>query len=248
MNNRALFAVVWMCTSVGLARAETSDFACGSLQNAYGPYDFRTDKDKLSIVVSAHLTPEVINLVKGKTGPLGGDIDYTLRAIPNHPSALMAMVRLGAREKAAKPRGARYTVECYLYRANRFRGDDPTVKMIYANYLARNGKGAEALRFLDEAVALGEESANLNYNIGLVYLDLKQYEKALTNAHLAYQKGFPLPGLRNRLKMEGKWSEPTFVVESRNHPNSNDEPSHDSIAEKPVEGTPHQDSMSVNDD
>lgn len=200
---------------MGMARSEVSDLACGSLQNAYGPYDFRSDKDKLPIVEGAHLTPEVYNLIKGTTGAIGGDIDYTLRAIPNHPVALMAMVRLGAREKTAKPHGARYTVECYLHRANRFRSDDSMVKMIYATYLAKNGQSAAAIKLLDEAVELGGESANLYYNLGLTYLDLKQYDKALENAHRAYQMGFPLPGLRDRLKRQGKWSEvPTPAIKA----------------------------------
>src|SRR5574343_128205 len=215
MSARAVLMLLSISLSMGMVRAEVSDFACGSLRNAYGPYDFRSDKDKLPIVEGAHLTPEVANLIKGTTGALGGDIDYTLRAIPNHPVALMAMVRLGAREKAPKVRGARYTVECYLYRANRFRSDDSMVKMIYATYLAKNGQSAEAIKFLNEAVELGGESANLYYNLGLTYLDLKQYDKALDNAHRAYQMGFPLPGLRDRLKRQGKWSEaPTPALEA----------------------------------
>lgn len=203
--------------------AETSDYACGALQNAYGPYDYRSDKDKLPIVVGAHFTPEVANLIKGSSGPIGGDIDYTLRAIPNHPAALLAMVRLGEKEKKNKPAGARYSVECYLNRANRFRNDDSMVKMIYASYLAKNGQGNDALRYLNDAADLGEESANLYYNMGLIYLDLKQYDKALTNAHRTYQMGFPLPGLRDRLKKAGKWSEPKPIAETLSEPKLNED-------------------------
>lgn len=220
---RLLFLLFMNCLVLGQTWAETSDYACGSLQNGYGPYDFRSDKDKLPIVLGAHFTPEVQNLVKSVTGRIGGDIDYTLRAIPNHPAALLAMIRLGEREKTNKPSGARYTVECYLNRANRFRNDDAMVKMIYANYLAKNGQGNQALKYLNDASELGEESANLYYNIGLIYLDLKEYDKALKNAHLAYQMGFPLPGLRDRLKKAGKWVEPAPRVESLAEPPLNSE-------------------------
>ena len=188
--------------------AEVGDIACGSLKNAYGPFDYRSDKDKLDIVEGAHLTPDVVNLIRGNTGTLGGDIDYTLRAFPNHPQALMAMVRLGEKQHQSTPVGAHYSVECYLYRASKFKPDDSTVKMIYANYLAKNGRGSEALKYLDEIVEQGGEDANLYYNMGLIYLDLKQYDKALGFAHRAYQMGFPLPGLRDRLKRMKKWSEP----------------------------------------
>ena len=221
MNNHHQIGLVYSVMIVavimfsGESLAETSDYTCGSLQNAYGPYDYRSDKDKLPIVLGAHFTPEVMSLVKGKTAIYpGGDIDYTLRAIPNHPAALLAMVRLGEKEKTDKPRGARYTVECYLNRAIRFRNDDSMVKMIYASYFAKNGRGNDALKYLNDAADLGEESANLYYNMGLIYLDLLQYDKALTNAHRAYQMGFPLPGLRDRLKKAGKWTEPKPVFET----------------------------------
>ena len=104
------------------------------------------------------------------------------------------------------------------------------VKMIYASYLAKNGKGNDALKYLNDAADLGEESANLYYNIGLIYLDLKQYDKSLENAHRAYKMGFPLPGLRDRLKKAGKWSEQKPVVESLPDPklNGEQEPGEDS--------------------
>ena len=222
MISRYLFIVYFAITNQ--AWAETSDYVCGPLQNAYGPYDYRSDKDKIPIVVGAHLTPDVIGLVRGSTThDPAPDIDYTLRAIPNHPVALLAMVRLGEKDKTSKPRGARYTVECYLNRAIRFRNDDPVVKMIYASYLAKNSKGNDALKYLNDAADLGQENANLYYNMGLIYLDLKQYDKALTNAHRAYQMGFPLPGLRDRLKKAGKWSEPKPIAETSSEPKLNED-------------------------
>jgi tetratricopeptide (TPR) repeat protein len=189
------------------AMAEVNDFACGPLRNAYGPYDYRSDKDKLGIVEGAHLTPDIINLRGRHGGSLGRDIDYTLRAFPNHPQALMTMVKYGERSKTSRPSGATYSVECYLQRAIRFRDDDAMVKMIYAIYLAKNGRASEALTQLNAAADLGADSANLQYNIGLVYFDMKQFDKALQHAHSAYRQGFPLPGLRDKLKRAGKWKD-----------------------------------------
>jgi tetratricopeptide (TPR) repeat protein len=79
--------------------------------------------------------------------------------------------------------------------------------MIYAVYLNKIGKLKEALEQLEVAEKADSDNANLNYNIGLVYFDLKNYEKALYFAHRAYELGFPLPGLRNKLQKAGKWSE-----------------------------------------
>lgn len=85
------------------------------------------------------------------------------------------------------------------------------VKMVYAIYLVKKGRNNEALKYLNDAIQLDEDNANLYYNIGLVYLDLNQFDKALHYAHRAYQMGFQLPGLRDRLKRAGKWSEPVVA-------------------------------------
>ena len=85
------------------SRADVNDYVCGSLQNGYGPHDYRSDKDKLQIVEQYHMTPKVVNLVAGESGYIGGDLDYTLRAFPNHHVALMAMAKLGEKEKTDKP-------------------------------------------------------------------------------------------------------------------------------------------------
>lgn len=195
------------------SRADVNDYVCGSLQASYGPYDYRSDKDKLQIVEQHHLTPEVVNLVAGTTGSIGGDLSYTLRAFPNHHVALMAMAKLGEKEKTAKPAGAKYGVECYFQRAVRFRKDDEIVRILYASYLSRAGRNVEALSQLNEAARLGTDSANANYNMGLIFYDLKEYEKALFYAQQAYRLGFPLPGLRDKLKRAGKWKEPVAQSE-----------------------------------
>lgn len=202
--------------------AEVNDYICGSLENAYGPFDYRSDKKQLPVVDHFHFRPQVENLVKGTTGSVGADIDYTLRAFPNHPRALMAMVRLGEKLKTEKPVGASHTVECYLQRAARFRPDDGMVSMIYATYLAKKSRGSEALKYLNQAVDSGEGSANLFYNSGLIYFDLKDYEKSLAYAQRAYSIGYPLPGLRDKLKKIGKWKEPVITSEQITQPTAED--------------------------
>jgi tetratricopeptide (TPR) repeat protein len=195
------------------SRADVIDYVCGSLQSSYGPYDYRSDKDKLRIVEQYHLTPEVVNLIAGASSTIGGDLNYTLHTSPNHHVALMTMVKLGEKQKTAKPAGAKYSVECYFQRAIRFRNDDEIVRILYASYLFKAGKKAESLSQLNEAAQLGSDSANANYNMGLIFYDLKEYDKALTYAHKAYHLGFPLPGLRDKLKRAGKWAEPAVKGE-----------------------------------
>src|SRR5690242_20568976 len=166
------------CAACMLASyANAAEQQCGDLANAFGPFDYRYDKGNLPIVENNHFTPEVESLVRGKTGALGGDIDYTLRAYPNHTRALLAMERLTARLRVDKPPQANYTIDCYYERAVRFRPDDGVVRMLYANYLARKGRPAEAIKHMEAAENSLGPNANLHYNMGLVYADLKQYDK-----------------------------------------------------------------------
>jgi Tfp pilus assembly protein PilF len=182
---------------------------CGSLKNGYGPYDYRTSKAELDIVEQFHLTPDVELLRHGNTATIAGDLDYTLRASPNHHRALMAMVNLSLKQKTDRPNGPRgYTVDCYFDRAFRFAADDGKVKIIYGVWLYRINKKPEAVRVLEAARETEDNNANLHYNLGLVYFDLKDMPHALESAQRAYQLGAQFPGLRNKLKAAGAWKEP----------------------------------------
>lgn len=199
--------------SLQINSAQSSDdIVCGPLNNgaAGRPLDFRTEKHSLKIVEGAHFTHNVENLIAGQTGLIGGDLDYTLRASPNHHRALMSLIRLGEKHKSERPPGLRYSIPCYFNRAIRFVPNDETVRMIFASYLAKKGKNKEALDELTYAKDLGSDDINVNYNLGLVYLSLGKYDEALIYAHKAYIAGFPLPGLRDKLKRAKKWSEPNY--------------------------------------
>lgn len=188
-----------------LAAGQDMTLGCGSLDNHYGPYDYRTATNR-SIVENVHFTPKVERLRGGNTSSTaGGDINYTLRVYPNHHRALMAVMRLGEKEKTSRPRDMEYSVECWFERAERFQPDDATVKGLYGVYLVRASRPADGVAKLEQALASGGENANVRYNLGLAYFDLKRYDESLENAHKAYALGFPLPGLRDKLKRAGKW-------------------------------------------
>jgi len=207
--------VAWMAFVCGLvclpvsaahAQASLAGAGCGALENAYGPYDYRTDKDKLGIVEKFHFGPQQESLTAGSR--VGGDLDYTLRAFPNHHRALMAMMKLGAKQKRAQATNTNYSVECYMMRAEVFRPDDAMVKVIYGLYLMQSGRAKDAIAKLEAAREGDSQNANVNYNLGLAYAELRQYDKALESAHRAYEAGFPLPGLRNKLQRAGQWRDP----------------------------------------
>jgi tetratricopeptide (TPR) repeat protein len=209
---RLLAATILLCSAVPVF-AQASATACGSLENAFGPYDYRVDRGQpLRLVDSAHFTPAVEALVRGNTGSLGGDLNYTLRAFPNHHRALMSVMRYGEKMKSPQPSDLLYPVECYFERALRFRPEDVIVRMIYATFLQKAGRDKEADVQLQDASRLAEDDAFTHYNVGLIYLDGKNYGGALREAHKAYALGFPRPELKNRLVAAGKWHEPTATV------------------------------------
>jgi hypothetical protein len=181
--------------------------ACGPLEGGYGPFDYRTATPRQKHAVeSIHFTSEVEALRGGKTtARVGADISYTLHAFPNHPRALLAMMRLSEREKKLKPRGAAYSIDCYFERAIRFRPDDPSVRTIFGTFLLKHGKPEAAVKQLEVAEQHAGSNGNVSYNLGLAYFDLKDYEKAREYAKRAREQGFALDGLENKLKRAGQW-------------------------------------------
>lgn len=183
---------------------------CGDLKASFGPFDYRKAASlpfEINIVEGAHFTPEVENNIKGKTGRVGGDVDYTLRVWPNHHRALASMSRQGIIEKSPQAMGANYPVDCYFLRAIEWAPDDGMVHAVYGNHMFAHGKVEEALREFKRAVELEPDNPTINYNAGLAYVKTKDYDKAMVYAKKAYAQKFPLPGLKNKLKAVGKWDD-----------------------------------------
>ena len=204
--------------------AQVNESFCGPLGNNFGPYDYRPEKfvrddmdshtAKRILVEGAHFTPRVELLIgsqsksMSQSEPPGGDIDYTLRAFPNHHRALMSVMKYGERKKSDKPAGLRYIVECYFERAVRFAPTDTIARMLYATYLTKNSRLPEAVSQLEASDSLAAENPFTHYNIGLVYFDMKNYGKALSQAHRATALGFERTELRDLLKGVNKWQDP----------------------------------------
>jgi hypothetical protein len=224
-SHKHFFRAVGLCAALLLsapAWSQVSAQGCGGLSNTFGPFDYRPDKykpahgdtqphsDKRLLVEGAHFRPENEALVRGNQGEkseVGGELDYTLRAFPNHHRALVAMIRLGEKQKADRPRGARYSVECWLERALRFAPDDTVARMIYVSYLIKQNRTIDAKTHLEIAERTAEDNPLTQYNIGMMHFELKNYDKALAQAHKAYAAGVVLPDLRARLEHVGQWKE-----------------------------------------
>jgi Flp pilus assembly protein TadD len=100
-------------------------------------------------------------------------------------------------------------MNCWLDRAVRFAPDDGQVRMLLGVYLLRAGQKEEAVKELESARELvSVDDPNLHYNLGLAYFDLGRFDQSLFHAHKAYELGFPLPGLKNKLVRANRWREP----------------------------------------
>lgn len=196
---------LFACLASPLSLAGAGD--CGSLKNGFGPFDYTDPANhgfNLQIVEAHHFTPQVEALQKGQEGTVPGDLDYVLRAFPNHPRALYSMMRYQLNGGKAATTEFR-TMECYFDRALRLKSDDPAVHLLYGIYLHKKHRYDEALKRYQESDRLKTNNPEVYYNLGLLYADKKDYGKAADYAHKAYAKGYQLPGLRTRLKRAGHW-------------------------------------------
>lgn len=200
---------------------------CGQLDNHYGPFDHRVTKSRIEFlprVEDAHFTDVTYKLaVAGaeyelyrklfKFGPNAGgnkkntsipaDLDYTLRAFPNHPKALYAMSEY--QRKRGKPMYRPYNdinyrvSDCYYQRARKFVVDDYLVYMLYGIQLYKEKKHKESLVEFEKAEKLSVDNSELVYNKGLLLFAMKRYEEANEYAIRAANLGYPLDGLRRKL-------------------------------------------------
>lgn len=180
-----------------------------------GPYNYQDPKDsyKTQVVLNNHFTSNVERLISGKTTRIEGDLDFALRHLPNHPRVLISMSRfylqLKQKQKninfleAFANKNNLYTPDCYFKRAIYFQPNSVTSTILYAIDLHKNKRFSEAETFYLKAKKLDPKNPEIDYNTGLLYADLKNWEKATSYAQKAYRANYPLSGLKNKLAKQG---------------------------------------------
>lgn len=172
-----------------------------------GPYDYRNAVERqrsIRSIETHHLNRRVLTLEGGQTGAyIMGDLDYVLRAVPNHHKALSTLMRY-APDRRPQERNFLNT-ECYFQRAKAFSPGDAVVRLIFGVYLANSDRLADAENEYRKAVELQPDYAEAHYNLGLLYLKTGDIDRALSAARKAYELGYPLPGLRRSLENKGAW-------------------------------------------
>ena len=170
------------------------------VENYYGNYD----PEHLWAVEKYHLGParEKANRTDKKAATYAWeDIEFILRHFPNHPQALLIATELSLRlNEPAR-------VRRYMERAVEFDPRPAEPWIIYGIFLHRWGDYAGAVEKYQEAIKRNPDHPEAWYNLGLAYFALKRYDKAEEAARKAYALGYPLPGLREKLKRVGHWED-----------------------------------------
>lgn len=130
------------------------------------------------------------------------DFNWTLLRWPNHIDALKGIVQYdlaGGRIYSMMP------THCYFRNARRFAPDDVSVILVEGYWRWKKKDFDRAVEAYEDVLTIDPDSVDAHYNLGLVYFDLGNFPKAREHASLAYSGGYPLPGLREKLKKAGQW-------------------------------------------
>ncbi|MGZ3814278.1 MAG: tetratricopeptide repeat protein [Mucilaginibacter sp.] len=193
---------------------------CSGGVQGFGPYDYTSSADKkmniggtdnpLNLVERAHFTPNVEGLIGGQSaaGALESDLDYTLRAWPNHHRALLSVIKYQLDVKNKLRKGKLLAPpECYLQRAIHFSPHDAVTYSLFGHYLRKMGHLEDAVKYYQKALELDRGNVKIAYSFSLLLIDLKRYEEAVKYAKIAYQtKGAP-KALKQKLEKIGVWNE-----------------------------------------
>lgn len=183
----------------------------------YGPFDYVMDKERLPTIEDFHYTYNIERAI-GPPELVSFALRTVLYSFPNHHKALMSMMRfLGqfkdpdgnrtyGRYRSKYSLGSHYSMGCWLDRAVRWRPYDGVVRTIYGALFLAQKNYPEAVRQFKLAAALGANSPENTYNLGLAYFHMGDYKNAMIQAREAYSGGIEYPGLRDMLKRAGKWN------------------------------------------
>jgi len=167
--------------------------------NSYGYLDYinPADQTKLAQANKTYFrSPDNRNpnaYPKGVTKPL--------RISPNHHQALYAMLTYYKGPRPNKnDEGEGYSMECYFKRASFHSPKDATVYMLHGMYYHWKSDWTNSEEQYMQASKLQPGNVQITYNLGLMYFEKGDYESAAKQARIAYDRGFPMEGLRKKLK------------------------------------------------
>ncbi len=212
-------AVCLLASFPGLAFGQGAGCGPVPLPGAAGPYDF-LDADavarwNIKDINSNHLAKIKPNLDEGRPYHALYELNFILIRIPNHYVAFSHLADIEQKFPGIEYEPAKAgmddtlyfpaTAECYYDRAFRFRPNDPNLRLLMAIHYHKTDRLEQAVEQYKIAESMQENSADIQYNLGLAYFDLQEYDLSAEHAERAYALGYPLPGLRNKLAEVGAW-------------------------------------------
>lgn len=192
---------------------DASTASCGDEASFVNPRDFRLRYSTSRLTGQFedgkvnHLDPAMEWMDAGRFSEFElRHIDFLLQRWPNHYLALQALIRFergGGRASPTKP------AVCYFELAHMFAPKDANVLILQGIYFHGQNDEEMTERSWQEALAIDPDSADAHYNLGLLYFNTERFDASLHHATAAYNAGYPLPGLRNKLRRAGHWHNAT---------------------------------------
>lgn len=177
----------------------------------FGPWDYYNPPTKwhIDVVERNHFRAKTLAFAReGKWCAYFDDLDYTLRALPNHPKALVAMAEFLKTHQPCPPKkkweapsaeALAYQIEkgeweprtpdFYFKAAINFRPQYAATYVLYGNYLLDAARFDEALAEYQEALKRDPRSAQAHYGLGTIYLKRGDFKMAKLHADKAYELG-----------------------------------------------------------
>jgi len=211
--------------ALGWSGSQLNNQACQGNEQGFGPFDYE-------LVIRSKGTPlwksarlwEVnkihygkgLNLLKDKGinkftfNPIQNEFDYTLRAFPNHTEALYSTINLELKRismnKIKKENLSPFKTppECYLQRALTLKPQQANLHLLFAIYLQKLKKKTLAKHYYLNALRFGPSNPEINYNYGLLLVDMRDIKEAKKQAKIAKKGNYPLKGLENKINSLSK--------------------------------------------
>lgn len=192
----------------------------------FGPFDYYDPpQGAIAVVERVHFGPRTeLYALRGSWCAYWFDLNYTLQAFPNHPKALVVMSEFLEKHRpcteqilkersspleAARELGSgsweERNADYYFRKGIEFRPKQIEARVLYGSYLRQKGRTKEALRELTAAQKIMPNSADVHYQLGMVYLDIGDSNLALEHARKAYSLGKPPADLKTKLIEAKLW-------------------------------------------
>jgi tetratricopeptide (TPR) repeat protein len=178
----------------------TSGWAQEGNRDYYAPGTGQSAHDIFKNVELYHLGAGYEELAHKRYDAALAHAEFMLRYFPNHPKALSLLSELCMRWQSPQ-----CNTQEWFERAVARNPSAPVTYTLQGIALHRMKRYPQAVESYKKALELDPASLNSHYNLGLTYLELKQYELANEHAQKAYALGAPFPGLRDKLKKAGFW-------------------------------------------